>query len=108
VTAELAFMLPAVAAMMVLVLSLGGAVLGQISLANAARAGARAAALGKSDAEIVSVAKTAGPGGAEVTVERADGLVTVRCGLVARLPVVGSRALEAVAVAACEVSRGCG
>jgi len=61
-TAEFAVVLPAVAMMLVVVLVAGAAVLTQVRVADAARAGARAAALGESESEIVALAhRIAGP-----------------------------------------------
>ncbi|RYV49380.1 TadE family type IV pilus minor pilin [Pengzhenrongella frigida] len=65
VTVELALALPAVALLLVAVLVLGSAAVGQLRCADAARAGARAAALGEEPAQIAATARrVAGPGAA--------------------------------------------
>lgn len=77
VTAELAVALPAVLLVLVAVLVLTTAAVTQLRCADAARAGARAAAIGE-DTEGVraTVARVAGPG-ADVTVAREGEWVTV-------------------------------
>ncbi|MDR2113944.1 MAG: pilus assembly protein [Bifidobacteriaceae bacterium] len=108
VTVELAMMLPAVAALAALIIGLGSAAVQQLQLHDAARAGARAAALGQSDSEIGATAGAAAGRAVTVDVERNAGLVTVRCRGTVWLPLLGGRNGEADAVAACEPARGCG
>jgi Flp pilus assembly protein TadG len=69
-TVELAIALPVVVAVLAAVLGVGAAAAAHLSCADGARAAAREAALGSSDAEVVAVAQhVAGPG-ATVTVDR--------------------------------------
>lgn len=78
VTAELAVLLPVVVALLVALLGLASAASAQMRCADAARAGARAAALGEDDGSVTGVSqRVAGPGSA-VSVARADGWVVVR------------------------------
>jgi len=72
VTAELALALPAVTLLLAAVLVLGSAGVGQLRCADAARAGARAAALGEPSARIVGIVQQVAGGGATVAVDRAD------------------------------------
>ncbi|HEY0187403.1 MAG TPA: TadE family type IV pilus minor pilin [Cellulomonas sp.] len=77
VTAELAVLLPVVVALLAVILSLASAASAQMRCADAARAGARAAALGDDDSGVSAVAgRVAGPGAA-VAVSRGDGWVVV-------------------------------
>jgi hypothetical protein len=50
----------------------------QLRCADAARAGARAAAIGDADGAVVAVSQRVAGAGAEVSVQRADGWVVVR------------------------------
>ena len=77
VTVELALALPAVAFLLAAVLVLGSAAIGQLRCADAARAGARAAALGDPPSDITAIAERVAGGGATVTVEERAGWVTV-------------------------------
>jgi hypothetical protein len=77
VTAELAIGLVAVVTVLGAVLAVGAAGLAQLRCADAARAGARAAALGEPDADVRSTAVRVAGAGAAVEVARADGWVTV-------------------------------
>lgn len=77
VTAELALALPAVAILLAAVLVLGSAAIGQLRCADAARAGARAAALGEEPAAIAAIAGRVAGDGARVGVERDSRWVTV-------------------------------
>jgi Flp pilus assembly protein TadG len=108
VTVELALALPSVILLIALLAGVGSAAVGQLSLADAARAGARVAALGHGDAEVAAVASRAARVPVDVRVSRADGLVTVQCQGTVWIPVAGTRGLSAEAVAACEPARGCG
>jgi hypothetical protein len=108
VTVELALALPAVVALLGLLAGFGSAAVSQLQAHDAARAGARAAALGWTDAEVAAVAAQAAGGPVKVAVSRANGLVTVECAGTAAIPLLGAQAVTALAVAACEPSRGCG
>lgn len=77
VTAELALALPAVVLLLAAVLVLGSAATGQLRCADAARAGARAAALGEDTAAITAIAGRLAGSGASVGVDRGGGWVTV-------------------------------
>lgn len=77
VTVELAVGLIGVVLVLALVLLLTAAATAQLRCTEAARAGARAAALGQEDAAVGDVAGRAAGGGAHVDVVRADGWVTV-------------------------------
>jgi Flp pilus assembly protein TadG len=107
---ELAIALPAVTALLAVVLAVGTGVITQIRCADAARAGAREAALGSGDGQIAQVAgKTAGAS-AITSVDRSGDIVTVTVrvplnwsGL--RLP--GRYEVTSRAHAKCEPDRGC-
>ncbi|SFB00146.1 TadE family type IV pilus minor pilin [Cellulomonas marina] len=77
VTAELALALPVVVVLLALVLAGGGAVAARLACEDAARAGARAAALGEGAAEVTAAAQEAAGGGARVTVAPSGPWVTV-------------------------------
>ena len=85
VTAEFAVALPAVALVLVAVLLVAMAGTTQLLVADAARAGARAAAAGETDARVVEIVHRVGGEDLSVTVLRADPWVTVRV----RAPVAG-------------------
>ncbi|MDR0626103.1 MAG: hypothetical protein LBG11_02390 [Bifidobacteriaceae bacterium] len=108
ITAELALALPAVVALMAVVLAVGSAAAGQIAMVSGARAGARAAALGLSDAEVSAAAEAVAGVSASVSVSRADGLVRVHCSRSVPVPPFGFRTAQATVVAVCEPARGCG
>ncbi|MBB2922379.1 TadE family type IV pilus minor pilin [Cellulomonas cellasea] len=77
VTAELAVALPAVVLLLVAVLVLVASALTQLRCADAARAGARAAAIGDDESGVrATAARVAGPD-ADVTVARSGDWVTV-------------------------------
>src|SRR5690606_25540001 len=66
VTAELALLLPAVVVVLLVCTTLGAAVLGQVRCADAARAAARAAAIGEPASVVQAVARDlAGPDSSE-------------------------------------------
>lgn len=72
VTAELAIGLIAVVAVLALVLAVGAASVARVRCTDAARVGARAAAIGQDDAAVrTSVTRVAGSG-ASVTIQRQD------------------------------------
>ncbi|GIG40516.1 TadE family type IV pilus minor pilin [Cellulomonas phragmiteti] len=78
VTAELAVGMVAVAAVLVAVLATGAATLTRLTCLDAARTGARVAALGETDGEVVAAARhVLGARGGDVRVTRDDGWVTV-------------------------------
>ncbi len=77
VTAELAVGMVAVALVLLAVLAVAGATVAQVRCTDAARAGARAAALGAADEEVGSVVRRSAGADAHVTVRRADGWVQV-------------------------------
>lgn len=78
VTAELAVGLVAVAAVLLALLATGAATLTRITCVDAARTGARAAALGESDGDVVAAARRVlGGRGADVVVARDDRWVSV-------------------------------
>ncbi|SEE91094.1 TadE family type IV pilus minor pilin [Ruania alba] len=77
-TAELAVLLPGVVLVLVAVLVAAAVGVAQVRCADAARAGARAAAVGHSEAQVVDQAQhVAGPD-ATVSVQQAGGWVQVR------------------------------
>jgi len=106
VTVELALALPAVVALAALLLSLGAAALSQMRCADAARAGAREAALGSDNAGISATVRLLAGQDTRVTIDRQDSWVTVRVERQVPLP---GRVLtaSAAATAACEPDRGC-
>ncbi|WP_307802213.1 TadE family type IV pilus minor pilin [Cellulomonas dongxiuzhuiae] len=78
VTAELAVGMVAVAAVLAAVLATGAATLTRLTCIDAARTGARVAALGESDGEVVAAARhVLGGRGGDVRVAREDRWVTV-------------------------------
>ncbi|WNB85352.1 TadE family type IV pilus minor pilin [Cellulomonas sp. ATA003] len=103
-TAELALALPAVVGVLVVVLLLATAATSQLRCADAARAGARAAALGEPTGVVTAIAdRLAGPG-ASVRVDH-DGVwvtVTVRRSLASGPLGVGDLTAQASATARVE------
>jgi hypothetical protein len=85
VTAELAVALPAVVLVLVAVLTLAAAAGAQMRSADAARAAARAAAIGEADDVVRATARRVAGDGADVSVVRGDPWVEVRV----TTPVVG-------------------
>jgi len=78
VTAELAVGLVAVAVVLLAVLATGAATITRMACVDAARTGARVAALGESDAEVGAAAhRVLGARGGQVDLRREDGWVTV-------------------------------
>ena len=77
VTAELAVGLPAVVLLLVALLTIASSAITQTRCTDAARAGARAAALGEPDAEVSVFAHRLAGDAATVAVSRADPWVTV-------------------------------
>ncbi|MDR1393388.1 MAG: pilus assembly protein [Bifidobacteriaceae bacterium] len=108
VTVELAMALPAVLGLIALLVALSSAAVGQLQLADAARAGARAAALGQPDAEVTAAAEAAAGRPVTVSLERSGGLVWVRCQTAVWIPLAGTRQVSSQAAAICEPERACG
>lgn len=106
VTAELAIVLPAVVLLLLVCAVLGSAVLGQIRCADAARAGARAAAIGESHEQIVAVAQQLAGEDAEVVVSRDGAWVEVQVRRPVAGDLVGLGALQASATARAWVEPG--
>jgi len=77
VTAELALVLPGVVLLLVALLTAAGAAVTQVRVADAARAGARAAALGESHAEVGEVARSLAGDASDVRVSESGGYVVV-------------------------------
>ena len=77
VTVELALALPAVALLLAAVLVLTSAAVGQLRCADAARAGARAAALGEPLDQVRAVAARVAGGAAAIVIDTHAGWVTV-------------------------------
>ncbi|GAA1848101.1 hypothetical protein GCM10009751_00270 [Myceligenerans crystallogenes] len=77
VTAEIAFALPAVVLVLVVVLSLVAASMAQMRAVDAARAGARAIAIGEDGGGVDRVVARVGGKDAELTVERDGEWVSV-------------------------------
>lgn len=90
VTVELAIGMVTVVALLGLVLAVVAAGVAQIRATDAARAGARAAALGEDDGEIALVVHRTAGDGAAVFVVRDEEWVDVTV----RLPVLGGRLLD--------------
>ncbi|MDR1442145.1 MAG: pilus assembly protein [Bifidobacteriaceae bacterium] len=108
ITVELALALPAVMVLLAVLLTAGAATVSKVSLAGAARAGARAAALGEDDSAVRAAAEAVGGSPLVVGVVRGGGLVRVTCGRQLAVPPFGSRLANVEAVAMCEPARGCG
>jgi len=85
VTAEFAVALPVVVLLLVAILTLGAASSAQMRALDAARSGARALAIGQTEAEAASAAQQVGGMDVSVTIERDGSWITV----VATKPVVG-------------------
>lgn len=77
VTAELALALPALMLVVAVLLTTAVATSGQMCCADAARAGARVAALGQTDGEVAAVARQLAGSGAVVRVRRSPPWVEV-------------------------------
>lgn len=103
-TAELALGLPTLGAIVVLALWLLAAIGSQARVAEAARIGARAAARGDADGQVVAWVRDAAPTGATVEIARRDDqvAVTVHYRLAAAGPLLTPVALTATATAPTE------
>lgn len=77
VTAELALLLPAVVVILLVCATLGAAAIGQLRCADAARAAARAAAIGEPAAVVETVARDLAGDDAQVRVDRTGQWVEV-------------------------------
>jgi len=104
VTAEFAVLLPAVALLIAAVLVLASCAGAQLRCADAARAGARSAALGDPDSVVAEVAARVGGDGVLVAVRRSEEWVQVEVhrDLGPQLPVIGGITLGSVAAARVE------
>ena len=100
VTAETAVVLPALVLVMVVLLGVAHLVGGQLSVEDAARIGARAAARGESDSVVARLADSVAPAGSDVAVVRAGGLVTVSVRAVVRPTGPTARFVPSIALAA--------
>lgn len=94
-TVELAIGMVSVTVLLGLVLALVAAGVAQIRCTDAARAGARAAALGDDDEAVALVVRRSAGAGASTTVARADGWVDVTV----RVPVLGGVLLDGLTAA---------
>jgi hypothetical protein len=104
VTAEFAVLLPVVALLVGVVVALAAAAGTQLRCEDAARAGARAAALGQADSDVADVARRVGGAGVRVAVGR-DGdwvVVTVTGSVGPSLPAVGGLVVQGSATARAE------
>lgn len=106
VTAELALVLPAVVMVLLVCCTLGAAVLGQVRCADAARAAARAAAIGEPAAVVSSVARELAGADAEVSVATDGSWVEVVVSRSVAPGVLGAGTLEARASARAWVEPG--
>lgn len=77
-TAELAVLLPGVVLAIVVILVVASAGVMQVRCADAARAGARAAALGEDEAAVAAIVRQLAGDGAQVTVTQSEEWVDVR------------------------------
>lgn len=103
-TAEFAVLLPVVALLVGVVVALAAAAGTQLRCADAARSGARAAALGQADSDVAAVARRVGGEGVRVAVGR-DGdwvVVTVSGTVGPALPLVGGLVVHGSATARVE------
>lgn len=89
VTAELAVALPSVVLVLAVLLTLGQLITAQIRCVDAARAAARMAARGESDARARAAGRTAAPDGAAVALARSGDTVAVEVSIMLRLPLPG-------------------
>lgn len=108
VTAELALLLPAVVVVLLVCTTLGAAVLGQVRCADAARAAARAAAIGEPASVVQAVARDLAGPDVEVVVDEAGGWVEVRVSRPVAGGVPGTASLRARASARAWVEPGVG
>ncbi|WP_324650383.1 TadE family type IV pilus minor pilin [Georgenia sp. H159] len=108
VTAEVALVLPAVVMVLLVCCTLAAAVLGQVRCADAARAAARAAAIGEPAAVVVAVVRDLAGGDAHVTVDHDGQWVEVVVTRPLSPAVPGADGLRARAAARAWVEPGAG
>ncbi|WP_454050760.1 TadE family type IV pilus minor pilin [Cellulomonas sp. Marseille-Q8402] len=103
-TAEFAVLLPVVALLVGVVVALTAGAATQLRCADAARAGARVAALGEDDTAVSAAARRVAGDGVRVAVGRDDGwvVVTVDGTVGPSLPLVGGLVVHASATARAE------
>ena len=77
ITAETAVVLPVLVLVLVALMGVAHAVGVQLTVQDAARVGARAAARGESQAEVERLTRSVAPAGSAITVSRSGGLVRV-------------------------------
>ena len=77
ITAETAVVLPVLVLVLVALMGVAHAVGVQLTVQDAARVGARAAARGESQAEVERLTRSVAPAGSAVTVSRSGGLIRV-------------------------------
>ncbi|GIG35970.1 TadE family type IV pilus minor pilin [Cellulomonas pakistanensis] len=104
VTAELAVLLPVVALLLGVVAALAACAATQLRCADAARAGARVAAIGEDDAVVAAVARRVAGHGARAAVGRDDPwvVVAVEATVGPALPLVGGLTVRGSATARVE------
>jgi len=104
VTVELAVLLPVVVLVLGVVAALTVGATTQLRCVDAARVGARAAALGEDDVTVAALARRAAGAGAHVVVARADGWVdvTVEASIGPALPLLGDLAVHGAATGRAE------
>lgn len=107
-TAELALLLPAVVVVLLVCLTLGASVLAQVRCADAARAGARAAAIGEPASAVAAVARELAGPDAAITVGEEGTWVEVRVSRQVATDVPGLGGLRATATARAWVEPGSG
>ncbi|MFF1530680.1 TadE family type IV pilus minor pilin [Cellulomonas sp. NPDC058312] len=100
-TAEMAVVLPVVALLVGVVVALASIAATQLRCADAARSGARAAALGEDDAAVARVARRIAGDGAQAAVGRGDGwvVVTVEVAVGPTVPLLGGVVVHGTATA---------
>lgn len=100
-TAELAVLLPVVALLVGVVVALTSGAATQLRCSDAARAGARSAALGDDDAAVARVARRVAGEGARAAVARGDGwvVVTVEATVGPTVPLLGGVVVRGTATA---------
>ena len=106
-TTELAVLAPFALVLVILLVWVASLGLTQVRLVDAAREGARLVARGEAEEGAADLVRRLAPAGARVRVQETDGTVTVTVRVRSRAPLgfgstVGSRELEATAVAASE------
>lgn len=104
VTAEFAVLLPVVALLLGVVAALAACAGTQLRCADAARAGARVAAIGEDDAAVAAVARRVAGDGARAAVGRDDPwvVVTVEATVGPTLPLVGGLTVRGASTARVE------